>query len=111
MRSDLTAQNAAREKAYKTLEADDKAALTRLLDDRNFRRFMWRVLDETLLFGRVFDERGNITAFNEGKRHIGLRLFRLITDVNPDAFLQMQKENAALQAGMESLVKNAANIE
>lgn len=63
-----------------------------LLNTKEGRRFLWRLLSLTGLFQSSFT--GNSTTFfKEGSRNIGLQVLADINDANPEGYLLMLKEN------------------
>lgn len=65
-----------------------------MLKHKEGRRVMWRLLSEAGIYRTSFNNSGSVTAFNEGKRHIGLVLVNEINEVAPEQFLAMLKEHA-----------------
>lgn len=57
------------------------------------RRFAWRLLGEAGVYRSTFNSSGSITAFNEGKRQMGLWLMLQIHEHAPDALVAMLKES------------------
>lgn len=92
--------NAADEKQVKEAERKGKLARDREIDDVRFilssetgRRFIWKTLERCKVFELSFNHSGAITSFNEGMRNIGLILLSDVMGANPEAYLQMMKEN------------------
>lgn len=79
-----------RQRRQETVESKD---LQTLLRTPEFRRFAWRYLGECRVYKQTFDHSGSVTAFNEGKRSVGLKILAEITAADPDSYLQMMKEN------------------
>ncbi len=81
--------------------ADDAAEARRvqredlqgILNSKAGRRFVWRLLDRAGVYRTSFNNSGSITAFNEGRREVGLFLLNEIHEVAPDAYLVMLKEH------------------
>jgi len=65
-----------------------------LMADKRGRRIMWRLLAEAGVYRTSFNNSGSVTAFNEGKRHIGLVLISEVNDHAAHQFLVMLKEHA-----------------
>lgn len=65
-----------------------------LMADKRGRRIMWRLLAEAGVYRTSFNNSGSVTAFNEGKRHIGLVLISEVNDHAANQFLVMLKEHA-----------------
>lgn len=79
--------------------------ISKVLDIVEGRRLIWRLLSETGVYRSSFTQDSLQTAFNEGRRDIGLVI---LTDMNlakPGAFAQLQRE-----AISEANSKNAKNI-
>ena len=86
-------------------EEDVKSKSQEMLDNRELsdirfilkscegRRFLWKVMAAAGVFRTSF--RGGSsdqTAFNEGKRSIGLDILNSLIEANPKSFTQMQEE-------------------
>lgn len=84
---ELAVQEAAKEARQK--EVDD---VEWMLGHPSGRRFMWRLLDEAGVYRTSFNNSGSVTAFNEGKRQIGLVFLAEIMAVAPQQFTAMLKE-------------------
>jgi hypothetical protein len=84
-------QAEAQAKAAK-VRAEYLANLASLLEYWEFRNFMWMVLGETGYFGASFTGEPLTTAFNEGKRHIGIQLFIDMLTADPNAYTVMRNE-------------------
>ena len=69
----------------------DKEDLKEILLSPGGRRFLWKILSECRIYDISFT--GDVwTAFNEGKRQIGLRLIEDIFDASPNAYTEMRLE-------------------
>lgn len=69
-----------------------------VLSNRKGRRLLWFVLSLCGVFRASFVAKdSNQTAFNEGRRDVGLRLLRDIASANPKAYSQMEDEVLADQ--------------
>jgi len=80
------------------VEADDIAdAIGYVLDRPYGRAFVWGILEQCRVFGASFTGEPLTTAFNEGKRHIGIKLLADVLQAKPDAMAQMQNEHAERQ--------------
>jgi hypothetical protein len=85
-----------------TAEQEKAANIKRMkeLDDLRWvlsnikgRRFIWKVLSSCGAFHASYVPKdANQTAFNEGRRDIGLRLLRDLGHANPKAYSQMEDE-------------------
>jgi hypothetical protein len=74
--------------------------LRTLMAERNGRRFVWLMLEEMNIFSQtvVFGPGGHAaSAFNEGKRMLGLRLLADVTRLAPNEYLQMTVENTKVE--------------
>lgn len=60
------------------------------------RRFLWRTLEICGVYRSSFTGSSE-TYFLEGQRNIGLKLLAEITDIDPDSYLKMIKENKGVQ--------------
>ena len=67
--------------------------LRAVLSSVSGRRFIWRLLECGGVFRSSFNaESDSYTAFNEGRRNLGLLVLNDILEADPDAFTLMQKE-------------------
>lgn len=55
---------------------------------------MWRLLSEAGIYRTSFNNSGSVTAFNEGKRHLGLVFIGEVNEHAADQFLVMLKEHS-----------------
>ncbi len=80
-----------RKTKFQIKKEQDKEDLKRILDSAGGRRFLWKILSECRIYDISFtgDE---WTAFNEGKRQIGLRLIEDIFNADSKAYLEMHLE-------------------
>lgn len=59
------------------------------------RRVVWRLLRDAGIFTTSFVPRdASQTAFNEGRRNYGLKLFSVVMEFCNDHYLEMVKENS-----------------
>ena len=82
------------EELAKRQQQDREEALSFVLSDPRGRAFVWEILGQTGLFGASFTGDQLTTAFNEGKRHIGIGMFAEAISMRPAVFGEMQAENA-----------------
>lgn len=68
------------------------ADLKFLLATEQFRRWAWDHLEFCKVFHQIFTGNSE-TFFNDGKRVVGLKLLKEITEAAPGAYLQMIKDN------------------
>ena len=83
---------AARDK--RLLERDDND-LRSVLKTPEGRRLVWGVLADSGIFQLSYTGEAPSTDFNEGKRSVGLKLFRRLLDVKPETYLQMTLERTS----------------
>ena len=62
----------------------DREALLFLLNSREGRWFLMRLLDRTDVFGNVFCDSPHTNAYNEGRRSIGINILSDITALGMD---------------------------
>lgn len=83
-----------RERDQLKQETDD---LRWLLDQPQFRRFVWRYLGWCRVFESIFEQSSKI-YFNAGVQDVGHKLMAEVTAASPEAFLQMMQENKEKRA-------------
>lgn len=83
--------------------------LSRLLQNKDFRFFISDLMGYTNPFQSSFEEKGNVSAFNSGKQAVGLKVFNDIMAVDPDAFLQLMKEEQARKRIHDKIMEEALN--
>ena len=69
-----------------------KAAFQWLLSDRRGRGLAWWLMQEAGLYRTSFTGDPATTAFQEGRRDIGLKVLHRVHDAAPDAYAQMLNE-------------------
>ncbi len=67
--------------------------LRRILDMAGGRNFIWRLLEQCGVYKTSHTGEALETAFNEGKRQMGLWALEEIFDASPHTYALMQKEN------------------
>lgn len=75
---------------------DERAdeALKALMLHADGRLLVWGMLEDCSVFGSTFSgEATHASAFNEGQRNVGLKLFLRLMKLCPDLYATMQKEN------------------
>jgi hypothetical protein len=92
-------QVAKREKKAKIRQLEKDSALRALLGAPEGRAWMWDLLEICRVHVSCFSSEGNVMAFQEGQRNIGLILEAQIFKVNPELYLRMIKENGGYQPG------------
>ena len=86
-----TERQAAEQAQRKAQEALDEAVRW-LLGDARGRLVAWWLLEQAGVFRTSFAGTAEHTAFNEGRRDLGLRLLNRVMDVDADAYGLMVKE-------------------
>ena len=69
-------------------------AIRWLMDDLRGRRFVWSLLGQAGVFRSSMASSAELTAFNEGRRDIGLALLADVTRLSPENYALMQSEQA-----------------
>jgi hypothetical protein len=64
-----------------------------LMRNESGRDFMWRCLQQSCIFGNVFDKDPLTHAYRAGAREQGLWLDREIKEAAPDEYLMMLREH------------------
>jgi hypothetical protein len=89
-------QQAVREEAKKRQKQADRDEIDELLwlmSDSRGRRFIWRQLSGHGIFQLSYVQGDSThTAFNEGRRHVGLKLMSQIMEHCPARYTEMSKE-------------------
>ena len=78
--------------------ANQKEDLLLVLSTKEGRRFYWRAMDRCKPFKTAKHNSGSETYFNLGEQNIGLWLWDLLMDANPEIYIQMTLENRKLDA-------------
>lgn len=76
---------------------DWKDQVAFVLGDARSRAFVWEMLSRCGVFGASFTGEPLTTAFNEGKRHVGLNLMETLLTSNSNAFTLMRDEHILRQ--------------
>jgi len=80
-------------KTKATLEKErEQEELRQLLEDKKFRKFVWKVLSECGVYQEAFTGNSH-TFYNEGKRKIGVWLIAQLISSSPKSYVQLQLEN------------------
>jgi hypothetical protein len=87
---DDTNREAQRE--HEKRRARDIDDLQKTLKTPEGRRLIRRILEEAGIFRASFSQNSMLTAFNEGKRDVGLWLIRDIDESDPNMYAQIQRE-------------------
>ena len=85
-------EDAAQAKAQRQAQEALDEAVRWLLGDARGRLVAWWLLEQAGVFRTSFAGAAEHTAFNEGRRDLGLRLLHRVMDVDADAYLRMVKE-------------------
>jgi len=64
-----------------------------LLSTRPGRRFIWNLMVDCGIFRSSFDNSGSVTARNEGRREVGLRVLAEVNEAAPEQYLTMLRES------------------
>jgi hypothetical protein len=80
-----------RKERIRRRERFEDDAFRSLMEQRDFRAFVWRLLAEAQVFQPIMT--GNSYTFmNEGKRQIGLWVLEQVNRLCPDLYVTMTKE-------------------
>lgn len=83
-----------RNKAIRQKGARIDEAYRALMQHQDGRLMMWDMLSECGVFQTTHQgESTHASAFNEGQRNVGLKLFLRLMKLCPDQYATMQKEN------------------
>lgn len=74
------------------IEDEQTEELKRLLEMREARNFVWRLLERAGVFTSSYTG-DNDTFFREGQRNIGLFVLDAVMSAAPERFTQMMKEH------------------
>ncbi|ENY6782861.1 MULTISPECIES: Bbp19 family protein [Providencia] len=88
-KAEIQADLELKDKLRKEREDDD---LKQVMSTEYGRRFIWKTLSASGVFGVSFTSDPYITSFNEGRRNKGLELFNDVMSVCPDLYLVMAEE-------------------
>lgn len=90
-------EQAGRNIAHREQEKRANADLKSIMSTEEGRRFMWRLLGESNVFGSSFSADPYLTAFKEGCRNFGLQMFEGLHRVCPELYALMADEAAKQQ--------------
>lgn len=79
-------------KAAEQREKQEEADIYHVMSSKQGRRIVWSQLTLCHVFSSTFATEPHVTAFNEGQRNAGLRLFSLVMKSCPDLYLTMANE-------------------
>jgi hypothetical protein len=80
----------------------ERLIIQSLMAHRDGRRWVWLRLEEAKVFSQTLVlGQADATAFQEGKRSWGLQLIANVTRYAPEAYIQMTRENAAVELAEE----------
>jgi predicted Fe-S protein YdhL (DUF1289 family) len=80
------------EKASKTARRQRDEAFRWLMADQRGRRIVWSLLGKASVFQSSMAGSSELTAFNEGRRDVGLALLADIMRLCPESYTRMQAE-------------------
>lgn len=72
---------------------NEKKCLKEVVSTKNGRSFLWTVLEIANVFHSSFSNEPLNMAFLEGKREIGLKIFKMIEELEPGLVYKIAKEN------------------
>lgn len=72
--------------------------LAKILESPEGRRFLWRLLDRSKVFGSIWEASARI-HYNAGVQDFGHFLMSEITEASQEAFFLMMKENKKREEG------------
>lgn len=76
----------------KTRRAIELEELKRLLENKAFRNFAWRLMEHTKTFHSIWEQSAKI-HYNAGQQDMGHFLMGEILEANEEALFQMMREN------------------
>lgn len=82
-------------------------ALSKLLQDKDFRFYMSELLGYCKTFENAFNEKGNVAAFNNGLQSAGQKIYEDIMLISPEAIITMCKEEQEILALRNQLKDNS----
>jgi hypothetical protein len=91
--SEIETKNKESKKEYKLRRDRETDDLRVVLKKPEGRRFVYKVLCECGVFKASFTLNSMQSAFNEGRRDIGLALLKLLDEAEPNAYSQMLTEH------------------
>ena len=86
-----------RRKASSVERRRGREAVRWLMDDPRGRRFVWALLARAGLFRSSMTTTPELTAFNEGRRDMGLALLADVMRLCPETYARMQAESISRQ--------------
>lgn len=93
----------------KRRQQDLDEAVSFVISDPRGRAFLWEVLSRTRLFSASMTGDAMTTAFNEGRRDIGINLFAEALTLRPRVFSEMQDEHATRAMRYHVIPRNQEN--
>ena len=90
-----------RTKRLRLVRRRSDAAFRRLMDGRDFRAFVWGLLERTHVFETSFDRCPHVMAFREGERNAGLAVLDRVNRLCPERYRTMAEEAAQEGAAQE----------
>ncbi len=89
-------------KAQKRDQDNEAIVIRQLMSTPQGRRWVWLFLEDTRMFHEAGSLEGNVLAYREGQRNIGLKFFAKVTSHAPAQYLQMTSENSGVKLEQES---------
>jgi hypothetical protein len=93
----------ARDKVRRRREERDRSDLLKVLDLKEGRRLLWRIMAEAGTFGEIFSMNALEMSHAAGRRNVGLFVAKQIPT---DTFARMQKEAASDKSQEEQELKS-----
>ena len=87
-----------RAKAIKTVQGQLDEGFRWLMGDARGRRWVWSLLEKGGVYRSSMGDTPYWTAFNEGRRDMGLHILADVMRLTPTLYPTMQAENAAMKA-------------
>lgn len=73
------------------LRRDELDDVKNVMGTASGRRLVWRILEQTRIFGATFNTDPMLMSHSEGQRNIGLFLFSDVMEACPEKYLTMVK--------------------
>ena len=80
----------------------------RMMGGRDFRAFVWGLLERTHVFETSFDRCPQVMAFREGERNVGLGVLDWVNRLCPERYRTMADEASQDGAAQEETAQDAA---
>lgn len=79
------------------------AAFGRMMGGRDFRAFVWGLLERAHVFETSFDRCPQVMAFREGERNVGLSVLDWVNRLCPELYRTMADEAAQEEAAQDAV--------